>query len=119
MKILFASPERDLLASYGRLLTEEGFDVLTAFDGTQAVELLDSADLLIIDEKIPRVSSESIIKQAGERGTPVIVLTYRAGAADVGGVSYLPFPFAPQKLISLCEKRGERQKNLNGGDING
>ena len=123
MKIVFASPERDLLLSYGRLLKDKGHNVITAFDGTQVVGSLgENPDILIIDEKMPRIPSGRLVETANKNGVPAIIMTYRADASDgdgTGMIARLPFPFTPKTLLALCAGMVNKSKNFDGAVTNG
>ena len=54
-KILLVDDDRELTSLLKELLEMEGFDVLVAYDGEQALELLDdSIDLLLLDVMMPK-----------------------------------------------------------------
>ena len=76
MCILFAAPDRDLLACYESLLTADFGRTVTAFDGARVLTLLgrEPFDLAILDESLPRVSRDRLLSGLGEKGVPVILL---------------------------------------------
>jgi DNA-binding response OmpR family regulator len=116
MKILFAAPDRDLLECYKQLLETDPGETVTAFDGTQALMLLSAEDfdIVILDQRIPRLDYKVITERANEKNIPVILLTddpagarQREGASMNGRLSY-PFTFAEikKKILDTLEKRG-------------
>ncbi|MBQ8975016.1 MAG: response regulator transcription factor [Oscillospiraceae bacterium] len=105
MDILLADPDRDILMCYRRILSHDGHDVTTAFDGTQVIGAVAGKkfDLVILSGNIPRVSCRHIVELLNEENIPVIVTLDRALSADMlmdrvlpGG--YLEMPFSPQEL---------------------
>ena len=98
---------RDLLLRY---LTQEGFDVATAEDGTAMAQVLtrDPIDLMVLDVMLPREDGISICRRmrANQDTTPIIMLTARSedadriGGLDVGADDYLTKPFNPRELLA-------------------
>ena len=111
MKILFASPHRDLTEAYAKLLQAEGHPTVTAFEGTQVVRLAaaEKPDLVLLDESIPRIPADKLTANLHAEGIPVAVLTkdrimtrhfLRAELPE----AYLAFPFEPQDLFDLIRR---------------
>ena len=110
MKILLADSDRDLLHSYEKLLSMEGHEVTTAFDGAQAATLLAAGpyDLAILERALPRVGHGQLIGLLRREGVPAIVLL--EGRAGVGQLlsdslpeAYLALPFLPGDLTALID----------------
>lgn len=104
MRILFASPHRDLNECYQTLLTEEGRETVTAFDGPQTLTLLKTSpfDLLILDQNIPRVTYGEILHHTSEAGTRSILLMDTPGTyPSTASISY---PFLPEELFQLISE---------------
>lgn len=111
MKILLADSDRDMLMCFQKLITLSGREVMTAFDGTQVVNLLAGSrfDLVILNDRIPRVRSSEIIKHLNEEDIPVIVILENKVNAklltdEVLANAYLPLPFLPNELLTLIEE---------------
>ncbi len=106
MKILLAEDTRDLNRNIRFLLGNEGYEVDSAFDGSEALEYLkkDSYDCIILDIMMPKVDGLSVLKELRERHvlTPVLLLTAKAEiedrvtGLDSGADDYLTKPFAPK-----------------------
>lgn len=79
LTILVADDEKNIREGLGRALELDGYDVLMAEDGKQAMDLLGKKpiDLVLTDLKMPRVSGEELLKHiAGTQpNLPVLVLT--------------------------------------------
>ncbi len=118
MKVLFASPERDLLAGYKHLLEAGDHVVSTAFDGTQVLSMVakEHPDAVILDEAIPRIDVQRLLDFCRGEDVPVIELTRRAVdlrmlIQEPLAASYLPFPFTPgelkKRLAAVLRRRNE------------
>ena len=78
-KILLVDDDRELTSLLKELLDMEGFNVLVAHDGEQALALLDdSVDLLLLDVMMPKKNGIDTLKELRQtHQTPVIMLTAR------------------------------------------
>ncbi|MGB1505848.1 MAG: response regulator transcription factor [Acidimicrobiales bacterium] len=114
-KILIAEDDQRVRASLERALTLEGYDVVTAGDGTRALELHAEApaDLLLLDVSMPNADGLSVCRRIRARGdeTPVLMLTARHDVADrvagldAGADDYLVKPFALEELLARLRAR--------------
>jgi DNA-binding response OmpR family regulator len=96
-----------------KLLTREGFDVVTAADGAAALELIDGRqlDLVLLDIAMPGVDgfevARALRRDERYRHTPVILVSGRDDAATsragfaAGGSLYLHKPFDARQLGRL------------------
>lgn len=105
MKILFAASDRDLLACFSALLSSDACEVVTAFDGTQALSLLaaEGFDIAVLDRSIPRVSCKKLISFMKEKKVPVILLTdsvvsSRQLTDEPLPNAFLTYPFDSERL---------------------
>ena len=116
MRILFAAADRDLLRCYAELLTRDGAEVETAFDGTQVYARLNTEryELLILSQTLPRIPTTQLLERCAQAGLPTILLTERAPRLSqltepLPAQAYLPLPFLPEELRqtvrSVSEKR--------------
>ena len=86
----------------------EGFNVIVAHDGEQALDLLDdSIDLLLLDVMMPKKNGIDTLKALRQtHQTPVIMLTARGSELDrvlgleLGADDYLPKPFNDRELVA-------------------
>ncbi|MBQ8334533.1 MAG: response regulator transcription factor [Clostridia bacterium] len=88
------------------LLTKEGYHVLRAYSGTEALMLLESKkpDLVLLDLMLPGLSGEDVLPKI--KNTPVIVLSAKADEehkADLlldGAADYITKPFHTRELLA-------------------
>lgn len=115
MKILFASPERDLLFVYQRLLGKRGHDVDTAFDGVQVLEWTrgKTYDAAVLDGSLPRVDVGMLTDVLKENNVYTVLLSDRENKEKCDG--YLAFPFLPEELIGALRKVELQERVKTGG----
>lgn len=107
-KILLVDDDRELTSLLKELLDMEGFNVVIAHDGEQALTLLDdSIDLLLLDIMMPRKNGIETLKELRQNyQTLVIMLTARGSDLDrvlgleLGADDYLPKPFNDRELVA-------------------
>ncbi len=89
-----------------KVLKQEGYAVLRAYSGTEALLLLQKnrPDLILLDLMLPGLSGEEVLPQLA--GIPVIVISAKVDVADKvnvllsGAVDYLTKPFEIQELLA-------------------
>lgn len=92
-------------------LTREGYDVLSAYSGTEALLALERnvPDIVLLDLMLPGMSGEEVIKRI--RGIPVIVVSAKAGVDDKvelllgGAADYVTKPFELRELTARIKLR--------------
>lgn len=107
-KILLVDDDRELTSLLKELLEMEGFNVVVAYDGEQALNQLDSSiDLLLLDIMMPRKNGIETLKELRQHHqTPVIMLTARGSELDrvlgleLGADDYLAKPFNDRELVA-------------------
>ncbi len=107
-KILFADDDSEIREVLRLLLTGEGYQVVEASSGGEAVNLLDdSVDLIILDVMMPGMDGYSACAEIRRRSSaPVLFLTAKSQDSDktlgfsMGGDDYLVKPFSYSELIS-------------------
>ena len=110
MKILVVDDEQAVRESLRRSLRFNGYDVLTANDGLEAVEAVraENPELLILDVMMPNMDGLEVCRTLRSEGwdRPILVLTARDGVSDrvagldAGADDYLPKPFALEELLA-------------------
>lgn len=111
-KILICEDERTVREVVRKYLERDGYDVVEAADGLQAIELLQQPlDLLVLDVMLPGTDGLSIMRHIRQKAThpnhrvPVIMLTARTEEEDritgfeVGVDDYVTKPFSPRELL--------------------
>ncbi len=100
-KILFIEDESALQKTFGEILSQEGYEMISALDGEAGLRLAKTKkpDLILLDLILPRVHGFDVLKQLKEdpktKEIPVIVLTNLEGIEDVdkalelGATTYL------------------------------
>ncbi|NLS43853.1 envelope stress response regulator transcription factor CpxR [BEV proteobacterium] len=103
-KILLVDDDKELTALLKELLEMEGFNVVVAHDGEQALNVLDSTvDLLLLDVMMPKKNGIDTLKEVRQQHqTPVIRLTARGSELDrvLGLELGLPKPFNDRELVA-------------------
>lgn len=92
-------------------LTEEGYGVVRAYSGTEALMLLEKKrpDLILMDLMLPGMSGENLLPRC--KGIPVIIVSAKAGVEDKvkllldGAVDYVTKPFHVRELLARIEVR--------------
>jgi two-component system, OmpR family, alkaline phosphatase synthesis response regulator PhoP len=110
-KILLVDDEPDIVEFLEYNLTQEGFDVIKAYDGIEALKKLsENPALILLDIMMPKMNGYEVCKKIREtRGyekTPVVFLTAKSGEVDeifgleLGASDYIQKPISPKKLIA-------------------
>ena len=114
-RVLIADDEARILRALKDLLTANGYDVITAENGTIALEIFDSqpegVDLALLDVMMPGLDGFTVLKELRSRSpqTPVIMLTARGDEADQlqgfskGADDYISKPFSTSLLLARME----------------
>lgn len=111
MKILLVDDEKDIVEFLQYNLLQEGFDVITAFNGIEALKKLsENPDLVILDIMMPQLNGYDVCKKIRSlpeyRQTPVIFLTAKSSEVDeirgleIGANDFIQKPISPKKLVA-------------------
>ena len=110
-KILVADDESDILTLLVSILKSENYDVITAFDGAEALTAIkmNRPDAVILDIQMPKLDGIEVlqrIKGSPETASlPVIMLTAKVGDEDIlkgykyGANYYIPKPFEISDIL--------------------
>ncbi|TQR37561.1 response regulator transcription factor [Brevibacillus brevis] len=107
--ILLVDDEPQILEILSSYLQKEGYHVLTAQSGKEAVEMATTISLtcIILDLMLPDLSGEEVCVQIRkESRVPILMLTAKSGEADrirgltIGADDYLIKPFSPRELVA-------------------
>jgi DNA-binding response OmpR family regulator len=123
-KILTADDDPQLLRLVARNLQLEGYDVLTASDGQQALSLVEEhmPDLVLLDVMMPKMDGFTVCQKIREFSSlPVIIVTARGQdqdkvhGLDLGADDYLTKPFNIDELLARV-RAVLRRSQFNGRD---
>lgn len=125
MRVLVAEDEKELNRLITRRLEDEHYAVDSVYDGTSALDYLNSADydIAVLDIMMPGLDGISVVKQYRQAGgaAPVLFLTARDSVSDrvtgldSGADDYLVKPFSFQELLArlraLVRRKNENRKS--------
>ena len=127
MKILLAEDEQQLSRVLETAMTHEGYQVDTAFDGQEAVDLAkeNAYDLMILDIMMPVKTGIEALKEIRQTGntTHVIMLTAmaevddRVTGLDAGADDYLTKPFSLKELLARLRSMARRADNYSPAQL--
>jgi two-component system alkaline phosphatase synthesis response regulator PhoP len=129
-RILVVDDEAHILQVLSLKLRNAGYEVLTAVDGEEALELAlrQSPDLVITDFQMPYMTGLELCKamsqRAGTAGIPVLMLTARGYALDDGDLALgnirdvLSKPFSPRAVVEkvqrVLQEEASRHRGIDG-----
>jgi DNA-binding response OmpR family regulator len=136
-KILIVEDDPSLLDTLSYTFENEGYDVETAEDGLEAVELARAShpDLIILDIMLPGIDGREVTRiLRQEMTTPILMLTARDDEIDrvlgleIGADDYITKPFSMRELVSRVKAHlrrirliqneiGSTQKEQTSDDI--
>ncbi len=108
-KILVVDDERKIVDIVRAYLEREGYRVIVAYDGKEALDLArtEAPDLVILDLMLPEISGWDVCRTLRSRSNvPIIMLTARDDDTDkivgleLGADDYVTKPFNPKELVS-------------------
>jgi two-component system KDP operon response regulator KdpE len=128
-RILVVDDEKGLVKIIRLNLQQDGFEVVEANNGAEAMEKLRTTlpDLVLLDVMMPDFDGFSVLKMIREiGGTPVIMLTAKGEESDIvkglelGADDYVTKPFSPRELTSRIKavlRRGSFNQDEESGRI--
>ena len=108
-KILVVDDDREIVGAIAALLELEGYTVLRAYDGLEALDALHTPDvqLMILDVMMPRMDGLSATMQIRkEKNVPILLLSAKTEDADkiaglaIGADDYITKPYNPMELVA-------------------
>ena len=119
--VLVCDDDREIVEAIEIYLSQEGYKVLKAYDGEEALKVLDreKVDLLIIDVMMPKLDGiRATLKIREKKNMPIIILSAKSEDADkilglnVGADDYMTKPFNPLELIARVKSQLRRYTQL-------
>lgn len=115
-KIMIVDDQRDMAEAAKMVLDMEGYDVVVAYDGEEALRKAEAElpDLIFLDVQMPGKSGLEVCKilksNAKTKVIPVLIFTASGQniedlVAQAGADGYFRKPFAPEDLVAEVKKR--------------
>jgi len=134
--ILLIEDDKDISELISYNLKKENFNVITAYDGEEALNLIKDnvIDLIILDLMLPGINGTDLLKYIKRdektKNIPVIIETAKGEENDIvlglelGADDYVTKPFSPKvlvarikRLIERTEEKSINEKLLNAGPV--
>jgi two-component system KDP operon response regulator KdpE len=125
-KILAVDDEKRMVRFIQLNLEQDGFQVITAYNGKEALEQVRTQlpDLVLLDIMMPDINGFEVLKKIREvSSVPVIMLTAKGEEDDriqgleLGADDYITKPFSPRELVSRIRAVLRRTKAFKEDQI--
>ncbi|HEY9153386.1 MAG TPA: response regulator transcription factor [Anaerolineales bacterium] len=121
-RILVVDDEERMVRFIRMNLEHDGFQVIEAFNGKQAIDKLrDTPDLILLDVMMPDLDGFEVLETVREvTNVPVIMLTAkgeeddRVRGLELGADDYITKPFSPRELVSRVKAVLRRTEGATG-----
>lgn len=122
--ILLVDDDEALLEVVSIVLSQEGYTVLTASSGVEALEVIsrENLDLVILDIMLPKISGFEVCKRIRAKSdVPVVMLTAKSQSVDkvvgleLGADDYITKPFDTKELLARIKAILRRLNRHKGG----
>ena len=120
-KILVCDDDREIVEAIEIYLSQEGYQILKAYDGIEALEILEKekVNLLIIDVMMPRLDGiRATLKIREKNSLPIIILSAKSEDTDkilglnIGADDYVTKPFTPMELMARVNSQLRRYRRF-------
>ena len=120
--ILVCDDDKQIVEAINIYLTGEGFNVIKAYDGYEALELLEKneVNLMIVDVMMPGLDGiRTTLKVRETSSIPIIILSAKSEDTDkilglnIGADDYITKPFNPLELVARVKSQLRRYTQLN------
>ena len=125
-KILAVDDEQRMVRFIQLNLEQDGFEVVTAYNGKEALEQVRTQlpDLILLDIMMPDINGFEVLKKIREvNNVPVIMLTAKGEEDDriqgleLGADDYITKPFSPRELVSRIRAVLRRTKSFKDDQV--
>lgn len=119
--ILVCDDDKEIVEAIEIYLSQEGYQILKAYDGEQALKVLneEKVDLLVIDVMMPRLDGiRATLKIREKLSLPIIILSAKSEDSDkilglnIGADDYVTKPFNPLELVARVKSQLRRYTKL-------
>lgn len=122
-RVLLVDDEKAFVTANAKILSNRGYDVLTAFDGKEALRILATEnatqiDVVVLDVKMPGMDGLAVLTEIKER-FPLVEVILLSGHASfetavqglkIGAGDYLMKPCRTDELLRKIEEAREKRK---------
>ena len=121
--ILVCDDDKEIVEAIEIYLAQEGYHILKAYDGEQALKILETEEvhLLLLDVMMPRLDGiRATLKIREKHSIPIIILSAKSEDVDkilglnVGADDYVTKPFNPLELMARVKSQLRRYTQLGG-----
>lgn len=121
--ILIVEDDLDIHNLINDILKKEGYNVLDAYSGTEALMILEKGkiDLILLDLMLPGINGEEIIKKI--KDVPIIVISAKISLEDrvnvllSGANDYITKPFETEELLARVEVQLRKMENITNHEL--
>lgn len=119
--VLVCDDDKEIVDAIDIYLSQEGYHILKAYDGLQAVSMMEKHEiqLLIIDIMMPKLDGlRATLKIREKSSIPIIILSAKSEDADkilalnIGADDYVTKPFNPLELVARVKSQLRRYTKL-------
>lgn len=123
-RILVVDDDKEIANAIDKLLTLEGYEVVKAYNGLEALDalVLNNIQLILLDVMMPKLDGLSTtLKVREKKNIPIIILSAKSEDSDkilglsMGADDYITKPFNPQELVARVKSQLRRYMHL--GDM--
>jgi two-component system alkaline phosphatase synthesis response regulator PhoP len=126
LKILLVDDEKDIVEFIKYNLEKENYEVITAYDGEEALEKMTQyPDLVILDILMPKLTGYEVCRKikadANFQKIPIIFLTAKTSEIDeilgleLGASDYIKKPISPQQLVARVKSNLRKSEKTDPG----
>lgn len=124
--VLICDDEKDIVSALKIYLTSDGYNVLEAYNGKEAIDIIKNNEvhLILMDIMMPETDGLTALIRIREKyNTPVIFTTAKSEDNDIilglnlGADDYITKPFNPVELLARVRSQLRRYTTLGGGNF--